>query len=158
MDKWQFTVQQLNKKLSCKWFFNYFGPSTLRSYYEKLWGEDRMDIYSTVRTVMAEMWVIPNLNSLNLGNNSNEYVGAEGVLGLSSNQSLPGSLELLEALLWAWLQLWTGFQSSLSAALKQEIKPQNEAELEVTHLSFRLLDSTEPNSSHLEGTMYNSRI
>lgn len=48
--------------------------------------------------------------------------------------------------------------SSLSAAQKQEIKPQSEAELEVTWLPFLLLDSTEPNWPHLEGTMYNSRI
>lgn len=42
-----------------------------------------MDTYSAVRNVMAEMWVIPQLNSPSLGSNSNEYVGAEAMLGLS---------------------------------------------------------------------------
>lgn len=72
-----------------------------------------MDTYSTVRNAMAEMWVIPNLNSLRLGNNSNEYVGAEGMLGLSSNQSLPGA--------WNCWKLCCGLSCSCGQGSKQPV-------------------------------------
>lgn len=114
-----------------------------------------MDSYSALRNVMAEMWVVPNLNSPSLGSNSNKYVGAEGMLGLSWNQREPGTSESSAEGLAAVVDR---VPSSLSAALKQEIKPENEAELEVTRLLFLLLDSTELDRSHLEGIMYNSRI
>lgn len=51
--------------------------------------------------------------------------------------------------------------SSLAAALKWEIEPKNEAELEATHLVLLLLDNAEPNRSYLAGIMHvlrNSRI
>lgn len=44
--------------------------------------------------------------------------------------------------------------SSLAAALKQETKPKNEAELEVTRLLLLLLDNAEPSWSHLAGIMH----
>lgn len=52
--------------------------------------------------------------------------------GLSQDQSLPGIPELLEALPQFWLWEVDRVPNSLGAALKWEIKPKNEAELEAT--------------------------
>lgn len=83
------------------------------------------------------------------------------ILGLSRDQSSPGTPELLGALLQFCLWEVDRVASSLAAALKWEIEPKNEAELEATHLVLLLLDNAEPNRSYLAGIMHvlrNSRI